>query len=293
MAYRSSILNFITDALSRSREEDKKESIADLIGDLTLTPSEAVRELRKRAGDKELRRRVEEYLGNDIPEYFKDGPVLYLARHLASPNFETMRLAHLTEPLGMKTVVSQDTKDMFVSRNHEKRALAKLSVCKKISRNTNGFHEQFQNIAIVDFNAAEGKPLCSIETLWGEGLADFHSEIFKRFTNGRIENPDDAAWIDRHHRGNILEHFKHLLPLFLAHGIFFEDYVSQDTHFVKHTLLPAFHFVEKRFGYRPIIARLTPGSMESDLFWLSYPTEVLNIICDRMKKREGMLNKQQ
>lgn len=257
------------------------------ISDLMLSPLEAVEELERRRQDPILQKRVEEYLQGDIPEYFKDGPILYLARHIATPNFETLRFKHLMEPLGMKTVVSQDSKDLFVPCNQSKKALCKLSVCRGVSQKGNKLNERFENISTVDFNVADGKRFDAITTLWGENLIDFHARLFSKFMHGKIENPDDAAWIDRHHRGNLLEHYKKLLALFVTHGILFEDYVMEDeheAHFVKHVLRPACRFIEQRFGLRPIIVPLVPKTFESDRFWTGYPEEVLDIVRESMHK---------
>lgn len=281
MAKNPSTMNPNTGASSCFASEGE-EDLSNLLGGIVLSPSDAVRELKKREGDLALRKQVEEYLENDIPDYFKNGPILYLARYLASPCFETMRFIHLAEPLGMKIVISQDTKDTFFSFNKEKKALCKLPICKKVSKNINGTCEQFENVSIVDFNTAQGKPLNTIQTLWGENLVDFHNQIFKKLTRGMAENPDDAVWIDSHHRGDPLEHYKKLLALFLVHGIFFEDYVNEDEYFIETVLLPAFQFVEDRFGCRPLIAKLSAGDSESYTFWRSYPKEVLDIVNDKL-----------
>lgn len=254
--------------------------------DLVMAPFEAVEELEKRQKDPMLRKKVEEYLAGDIPEYFKNGPILYLARHIATPNFETLRFIHLMRQLGMRTVVSQDSRGTFVPYNKIKKALCKLPVCRRLSQKGKKLNEHYENVTIVDFNAADGKPLSDIQTLWGEKLIDFHTRLFSEFTEGEIERPDDAAWIDRHHRDNLLEHYKHLLSLFVVHGIFFENYDMKDKHeiyFVKHILRPAFHFVENRFGYRPLIAQVFPTSFESVRFWISYPRKVLDIVRESMK----------
>ena len=255
------------------------------ISDLMMTPIEAIQELERRQRDPTLRKKVEDYLLGDIPEYFKNGPILYLARHVATPNFETLRFKYLMESLGMKTVVSQDTKDLFVSQNQMKRALCKLSVCHGVSQNNGKLNEQFQNISIVNFNEADGKRFDTITTLWGEKLIDFHNRLFLKFMQQKIENPDDATWIDRHHRGNLLEHYKNLLALFVTHGILFEDYIMEDKHeadFVKNILRPACRFIEQRFGLFPIIVSLVPNTFESSRFWTSYPKEVMNIVRESM-----------
>jgi len=257
------------------------------VSDLVIPPLEALQELNRRQQDPTLRVKIEEYLEGDIPEYFKDGPILYLARHVATPNFETLRFKYLMEPFNMKAVVSQDTKDLFVPHNQAKKALCKLSICRGIFQKGNKLNERFENISIIDFNVSNGKRFDTITTLWGERLVDFHARLFSKFMRERVENPDDAAWIDRHHRGNLLEHYKKLLALFVTHGIFFEDYVMEDEHevyFVNHVLRPACQFIEHRFGLRPIIVPLVPKTFESNRFWVSYPKEVLDIV------RESMYN---
>ena len=247
-----------------------------------LTPfPEVIEELKRRAADKELRHRVEEYLGGDIPPYFAKGPVLYLARHVATPNYETLRFIHLVETCGMKVVIGQDTKDKFVPHNQLKKALGKLPVCLGITNREGISQERYQKIRVIDFNKANGKPLGSIETLWGQPLVDFHAELLKSYTKGIVEVHEDAEWIDRNHRGDLLEHYKKFLALFLVHGVLFEDYQVEDKHegrFVNEVLRPAYRFVEQEFGCRPLITQLTPTSVEHPEYWISYPKEVLDIV---------------
>ncbi len=253
-----------------------------------LTPLQAVAELEKRRRVPGLKEEVEEYLGGDIPAYFADGPVLYLGRHIATPNFETLRFIHLVEPLGFKAVISQDTKDQFVSQNHAKKALCKLPVCRRISQKEGRAHEIIQYQTIVDFNAADGKQFREIDTVWGEPLVHFHKRMMDALSPVRVETPDDAEWIDRNHRGHLLEHFKRLLALFIIHGIFFEDYVPEDKDFVRTVFRPAMEYVEKRFGYRPLVSQLVPASIESELFWISYPEKAAIFIKEsKVHKKAG------
>ena len=258
------------------------------MSDLVMSPFEAVEELARREKDLELKKKVEEYLKGDIPEYFKDGPILYLARHIVTPNFETLRFIHLMRQLGLKTVVSHDSKGMFVPYNQIKKALCKLPICRRLSQNGDRLNEHYENVTIVDFNEADGKLFSDIRTLWGETLISFHTRLFDEFVQGEVERPDDAVWIDRHHRESLREHYKHLLALFVVHGIFFENYDIQDPHevqFVKQVLRPAFRFVERKFGYRPLIVQVFPTTFESGRFWISYPKKVLDIVRESMKSR--------
>lgn len=253
-----------------------------------LTPfPDALAELKQRQEDTQLRAKVEAFLGGDIPPQFTEGPLLYLARHVATPNFETLRFLHLTEAVDIPAVIGQDSKDKFVPRNQLKKALGKLAVLGGISHKNGVFHEQYQNHSVVDFNTTNGKPFTDIQTLWGENLIDFHTNLFKTACKRPVQIVDDSAWIDRHHRGNLVEHYRRFLALFLAHGILFEDFTyddSQERQFKKQVLLPAFHFIERTFGKRPLIVELSPTSMESQKYWLSYPHIVKKILEEKISE---------
>lgn len=247
-----------------------------------ITPfSEALIEIERRRNIPGLRQRVEHYLKDDLPIHFSDQPILYLARHVATPNFETLRFLHLLEPLDMRVVVGQDLKDKFVPKNHLKKALGKLSVLKRLDKTSEGFREQYEHVRIVDFDRFSGKPFNEIETEWGEGLPSFHNRLFSELLNRDVSIVDDSEWIDRHHRGRLLTHYKKFLSLFIVHGILFEDYVVSDPEeqrFIAEVLRPAFLYVERKFGYKPLITELTPTSVESPNYWIGYPAKILEIL---------------
>ncbi len=250
--------------------------------DLVSNHFDALAELdRRRQQDPSVQLRIEKFLRGDIPEYFKNGPILYLARHINTPNFETIRFMYLMKHLGMNAVVSHDSRGKFAPHNHIKRALGKLHVCTRLSQENGSLHEHYQNFTIIDFNSAAGKPFSDITTVWGEGLIDFHTRLFTELGLDHVESPDDAAWIDRHHRTNLLEHYKELLSLFVVHGIFFENYNMEDKQerlFVQRILRPACEWVEKEFGYKPLIVPIFPTTLESCQFWISYPKKVGEIL---------------
>lgn len=251
-----------------------------------LTPhQEAISELTRRRADSDLVSRVESYLGNDVPEYFNPEPVLYLARHLATPNFETLRFLHLAESIGIHVVLGEDTRDRFAPHNPLKKALGQLSVCLEIGQKGGVIRERFQKMTVIDFNTYSGKRLDSVHTLWGERLPDFHTRLLKPYLRGHTTVIDDAEWIDRNDRGDLLAHYKRFLALFVAHGVLFEDYWFEDKHeslFMEAILLPAAEFIAREFGVCPLITHLTPTSGESRDFWLSYPREVMDVVRSSM-----------
>lgn len=251
---------------------------------LAQYPADAAAELRRRMHDTELRRRVETYLGDDIPPYMRGEPVLCLARYMATPNFETLRFLTMTEPLGFSAVVTEDTTDRFSPHNNLKRALCKLPLIDRIHQKHGKLHERFRPLSIVDFSAAEGARLSEIQTLWGEPLHEFHRSLLMHIAGRPVQVEDDTAWIDRNGRGNLLELYKRYLALFVVHGILFEDYVlsdKQDAEFVRTVVRPAARFVEETFGHAPLIAELVPPTFESNTFWISYPKRVRDVVDER------------
>ncbi len=271
------MIDFLTENLSKLFFWPRREEYSDLI----LTPAEALAELERRRQDPQLKQRIEEYLGGDIPEYCTDGPILHISRYIVTPNFETLRFIHLIKHLGHRLVASQDSKGLFVSQNIVKRALCKLPVCRRLSQKNGIVNEQYENLSVVDFNSADGKRFCDIKTLWGEPLIDFHTRLFAELNVERVETFDDAEWIDRHHRDDLLEQYKNLLALFVVHGIFFENYDMDDPHEVRlmrHIIRPACEFVEKKFGHRPLMVHIFPTVGESSRFWISYPAKVADVV---------------
>ena len=255
----------------------------DDASDLILPTKEAVAEIQFRQLDSNLKQHVEKYLGGVIPEHFANGPILYMARHVATPNFETLRFLHIHEPRGLKIVIGQDPRDLFVTQNTLKRSLGKLPIFKGITRNEKGYHEQYQMKSIIDFNASNGRAFNTISTLWGEGIVDFHRRLFSKVTEHPVCIEDDSIWIDQNHRGNMLEHYKKFLALFLYHGVLFEDFFfEEDKNFVETILRPAVEHIEAEFGYQPLISQLNPNTLETDRFWISYPKKVLDVITSHL-----------
>jgi hypothetical protein len=237
-----------------------------------LTPlSDAIPEIHKRRENRELMRAVEEYLGKDIPEYFRRSrPTLYLARHIASPNFETLRFIEIAKPFELPLVIGQDFNDKFVSQNSLKRALGKMPIVKCISSD---HREMLENFTIINFEEAQGKPLRDIKTIFNIPLAKFHNDLLTEVYPHAVELFDESAWIDRNGRGNLLEHYKRFLSLFIAHGIMFEFYEAEvDDFFVENVLKPAVEYVTKEFGHRPLIANLVDDNISHIRNWNAYPS---------------------
>jgi hypothetical protein len=238
----------------------------------------AVSLLEKRRRDPALLSRIERYLEGDIPEHFRVGPILYLARHVATPNYETEAFLHACRSLQYNAAVGQDPKDIFVSHNSLKRSLGKLPVLRGVARTG---AEIIEHVTVLDFNRAQGRPLSELTTFAGTSLVEFHNELFPLVQSTVPCIHDDGPWVDRHHRKDLLEHYKHWLALFVAHGIWFEYFLPHDPHeqrFMSRVLEPAFEFVVRTFGHTPLITPLVCPEAIGRRNWEAYPKHALELI---------------
>ena len=259
-------------------------SFEDFLSRYVYTDLEtAVEEIHKRRQNIILQKTITEFLNNDIPTHFcGKKPLFYFSRHVATPNFETLKFIERTQHIdGFTTVIGEDINGKFASINRTKRALGKLPIVKGMNR----MHDEIiENYTVVDFGKADGATFKSIILDNGRGLVETHHELLQEIYPN-VLFVDESSWIDRHHRGNLLEQYKHLLALTLMHGVMFEIYYSNDRDFINNILIPAIHFVTKRFGCKPLICKLLPDENsqveESDM--VAYPSVVYPFI-ERMFK---------
>jgi hypothetical protein len=237
---------------------------------------EAILEIKKRREDPILMKKVREYLNGDIPAHFdREQPILYMARHIATPNYEAMRFVELGKPYGLPLVIGQDTKGKFVSHNDLKKALGKLPVTKGISRRQD---EITENFTVVDFDCAQGKPFCEVTTRHGKNLVDFHNNFFQHIYPTEVEIVDESDWIDRNHRDDLKEQYKKMLSLTIAHGIMFESFVENEKPVLETAVRPAFDEVFSHFGIKPLIVEHIEPDLEVTRDWNGYPSILYQFI---------------
>lgn len=246
-----------------------------------FTPlEEAIAEINTRRRNTELVLSVEKYLKHEAPEHFKqEKPILYLARHLATPNFETLRFIELATPYKLPIVIGQDLNAKFVSNNSLKKSLAKLYVHKATARTHDEVVESF---TIIDFDKNQGKSFNEIQTTFGKNIAEFHTELFKEIYPSGIHIADESHWIDKNLRENLQEHYKRFLSLFVVHGIMFEWYPDTEQKFFDEIVEPAFLFVEKQFGHKPLIVNLLDPHIEYEKNWEAYPSVLYQTVKQKL-----------
>ena len=106
-------------------DKDQKELREEL--NKIYTPlSVAKKEIQRRWKDKKLRKKVEDFLGRDVPDELKKDPKAVLVRHIASPNNEFIRFLNLSELIGLKPKCMEYQHDKFRAENQDKYYLGKL-----------------------------------------------------------------------------------------------------------------------------------------------------------------------
>ena len=243
--------------------------------DEIYTPlEEAKREIQRRWNDKELRKKVEKFLGGDIPYFFKNEPRAAYVRDIISPNNEFFYFWDIVGDAGVKPVLVEYSTGKFVARNINKYHLCRMYFHHGIGKHGGG---KIECSHVVNFNTMEGKKMHKVRTIWNESIVDFHHGLLEK-TKPEI-NKDDivdfSKWFDIHKK-KTKHWYLHYLALFICHGILFENFIMDngEKEFTEKKILPSFHALVKEFGVRPIIVPISPIESENDLYWWLYPGHV-------------------
>jgi len=237
----------------------------------------AKKEIWKRWNDKELKKKVVKYLNGNIPDFLTHEPRAYIARHVASPNFDFLRFLDLAKDINLSPISPEFLDDKFICRNSAKYYLGKLFFFKR-TKKTCAFNLDTKRI--IDFQTEEGKKLKDIKTIENENFVDFHHKLFSHLNidiNGMT--PDFSTWILE--RGKTpTEFYKFLLSLFICHGVMFENFLLNDEEmdFTNKIVLSTIRQLEKEFGVKPLIVPLLPFEEENKKYWFYYPENLKNYL---------------
>lgn len=247
------------------------------------TLEEAKVEIWRRWNDKELRKKVEEFLsGDDILKVFASKPKAVLCRDIISPDLECLRFIDSAKEIGLDPLMLEYPEDKFVNKNSDKYYLCKLSFYKGKNKNGDNITSTYR---IVDFNKAEGKKFCDINTVWGDSLVGFHHHLLEKSVPGLgDEIVDITKWFNTT-RYESEYYYLYFLALFLCHGVLFENFLTnkEELEFTQKKVLPSFHKLEEMFGVRPLIVPVVPLEEETDQYWWCFP-EKNEILVDSLIK---------
>ena len=236
----------------------------------------ALESLLRRREDSVLVRSVNQYLSGDIPQPFiSSRPIFYLARHLATPCFETLHAIELARGHNAILVIGQDSKSKFVSHNELKHALGRLSFV--VGRDRNG-NDIVTKKRVIDFSSAGGKALSSVQTLFGASLTAVHQALMSPFLTDDVKVFEECEWIDRWARNDIHHQYRRMLSFACVNAIMLEWFTETEHDFARQVILPAFNAIQNVFGVRPLVVRLVPTCRAHESHWLAYPGAVKDML---------------
>lgn len=274
------------------KEKTKKKTEKFDIKSIYTPLSVAKKEIWKRWNDKDLRKKVKDYLGGSMPDPFKKEPRAVLSRSIITPNQELFYFLDLAESTGLKPIGLEGVEDKFCTKNYDKVSLGKLSFFsnKEVKNNIKNIECKKTVINVIDMMASDGKRLCDINTLWGEDLAGFHHRMLDSY-NAKIETFDDFKWFSkRDKRNSPYQYYENFFPLFLCHGILFENFHAKgkEEEFTHNIIIKNYKKIEATFGCKPLIVPLTPIEDESELYWWCYPAKIEKTAKERMGRKKSI-----
>lgn len=246
------------------------------------TPAKsAVRELRKRRRDPDLRQKLDKHLGLQHYPAMKrmEHPCAVLFRQVGTPIHEVLRFFGQAKELRLKPVIFEYHGDKFVSANNSyKRGLGKLPIYQHTGSDG---RDMAHFRAVFDINKYGGKKFSEIMCHNGEPLIDFHHRLLRRIAkiNTKTVCIDATKWLQKSGT-DAARYYEVFLALFVRNAVMFECYMprAKEGTFVQKVVEPAFLSIEKLYRRRPLIVRLLPEHDEQRKFWEMYPKKVERII---------------
>lgn len=244
---------------------------------------EAKEEIWKRWADKELEEKVNEYLSGKLPPILEKEPKAISTSHVATPNWAFFHFWENSRKVGLKPLAFEYRDDHFVTTNFDKVSLAKMVFYH--GKDDNG--EMITSSKhVIDLGGKEEKRhIKEIDTLWGENFIDFHHRALNAFYED-IEIYDGSDWY--HKLGKDAgEYYKYVFAFYIRNGILFENFLINDKEakFTKEVILPAFEYVYKKFGVKPLIVPIWPQNESDTKYWWCYP-EFIKILLKRTNSDE-------
>ena len=208
--------------------------------DIYSTEEEVKVELKKRWNNPELTKKLNDFLGGNIPEPFLKEPRAVLARQLATPDNEYKTFYEKATKLGIKPLNFEFLDDVFITTNHGKACLGKMVFFKGPNLPTTNLH----SIDLTGVN--EKKPLKNITTLWGENFVDFHHRVLRK--NYDTELYDGSEWYKKM-GGEAKKYYIYYIALLSIRSVLFENLeTGREDKFFNEVFFPALDYVKKEFG---------------------------------------------
>lgn len=255
-----------------TEDQDLKKELESIYTPL----EEAKKEIWRRWNDKELRKKVDDFLKNSIPDFLKDSPRAILARFIFSPNFESFRFLKLSEEIKLDPICLEYLESDFVAENIDKYYLCKMYFHNGIGKNGG---DKLGAIKIIDFDHSEDKKICELKTNWDESMVDFHHRLAGCSNLKNIDSFDFSKYLENNGK-TASKYYLYFFSMLICYGVLFENYLLDDRQiqFTKNVILPNFEKILKTFGLKPLIVHLGPEGDEENLYWRYYPESLKDVI---------------
>ena len=240
---------------------------------------EARNEIEKRWNNIELKRKIEDELGENFWSEFKLKPRGFVFKNLISPENGLIFFIQCSKYVNITPLAFECSGDLFVSLNEEKKGMGRLHVQLK--------NNEKATIDIIDFHNWEKRKFNEILTKTGESLIDFHHKLVD-YSGYNIEIKDETSWVKKN--GKPSDWYYLYLLHFVAHGVLFEALLADNDEkyekFFREVVSPSLDRIERNFGLKPLIIKLYPDqqSSEEDFYWWSFPPNVNDYIINYAKE---------
>lgn len=245
------------------------------IKELYSTEEEVKNELKKRWEDKELSKKLEEFLNNKIPEPFLSEPRAVLARQLATPDNEHAVFYEKAKRMSLKPIDFEFLDDIFITTNHGKACLGKMIFYHGLDKNSKPIITNKHSIDLTGVN--EKKSFKEITTLWGESFTEFHHRILSKNHDTELY---DGSWWYKENGEKAKNYYIYYIAMFTIKNVLFENIENNEREdkFFNEIFLPAVDFIKKEFGLKPLIMPIAPPDDIGNIYWWSYPENIKNLI---------------
>ncbi|MGB8815734.1 MAG: hypothetical protein WCC74_00640 [Minisyncoccia bacterium] len=252
------------------------------LDDIYTLLGDAKKELKRRRKDPVLKKKIEDYLGENLPEVLKNEPRAMFFRAVLTPNFETKYFLDIAEIIGFKPVCIELCNDHFCTMNKDKVHLGKLVFLHKSGGKG---CDLIRKKIIIDFHKSEKKSFQEIKTFNNKSFVEFHHNLYKKQYEGIMDIFD--ASILKKKCENAKDLYEKIFTLCLVNGVLFENFIAKENEhekkFSENVVLPAFESVYKKFNLKPLVVPLLPLKDEEKESWIWYP--------GHLEKETDFLNK--
>lgn len=249
------------------------------LDDIYTPLEEAREEIQRRWKDKELKKKVDKFLKGNIPAILQNSPKAMCTLQVATPNWALLHFIDEAKEVGLEALIFEYLEDIFVTTNFDKASMAKMVFFH--GRDNHGDMITTSR-HIIDLNGKhEKKKIIDITTLWGDNFVDFHHLAFKTFC--KDAHICDGSEFYKNMGKCAKEYYPYILALYIRNGILFENYLlnKHEEKFMREVLFPAFKFVEKKFGLKPLIVPIAPQNEADSKYWWCYPEFIKTLIPKR------------